>query len=135
MKETVPINRFMRLLKAKHNFSEMHESPLCTEGILKKENIIPWQKITQKIPLIHKDSQCRLHFYYKSDMVTCIEALTSNVITSSSRNTSMIHITFVGDSRIHQIFMNFLLSVNITTFVFEILHLMLYNIFTDGAVY
>ena len=115
-------------------------SSLCIERVLSKDNIavFQWKRIDQDVmPLIQKDNECRLHFYNKLDMVTCIDTLTNlnnnntygadnehatrlisanNFMTlekRSKRNENRkLHVAFLGDSRIHQIFMNFVLQVN-----------------------
>ena len=55
-------------------------SSLCIERVLSKDNIavFQWKRIDQDVmPLIQKDNECRLHFYNKLDMVTCIDTLTN----------------------------------------------------------
>ena len=99
-----------------------HRLPLCTEGILNKRiiNYDPLRANRDLMPLTHKNG-CRLHFYSQSDMVTCFEALTAadNNNKSSYANTQIdnngtnikLHVAFIGDSRIRQIFANFVLQV------------------------
>lgn len=115
---------------------------LCTKGILSKDTVrvFPWETWNQDaMPVIHKDNECRLHFYDKPDMVACIDALSrtnmtriklignhnddAETISTSNmtlRNQSKIssgnaiHVSFIGDSRIHQIFINLVLQVNLS---------------------
>lgn len=104
-------------------------------------DVFPWKRTDQDVmrlmPLIQKDNACQLHFYNKQDMVTCIEALTSltnnnstrsdnsenavrfisaNFITKRKRSKTdgniKLHVAFLGDSRIHQMYMNLILPVN-----------------------
>lgn len=89
---------------------------VCREGILSKDivKVFPWKKTDQyMIPLIQKNNECQLHFYNKPDMVMCLDALTSMTDTTKKTNgTKKIHVAFIGDSRIHQIFINLILPVN-----------------------
>lgn len=96
--------------------------PLCTKDILDKRKY--YTEIDNQdrytMPLNHKDG-CRLHFYNKSDIVTCVEALTNITPTTVWRNSSndtsqqiKLHVAFVGDSRIRHMFGNFILQVILT---------------------
>lgn len=75
--------------------------PLCTEGILDKRSFNYgrlgfWA-------MVPKD-RCLLHLYTRSETFRCLDDIFPDLTNGSIRQGKRIHLAFVGDSRIRQIF-------------------------------
>lgn len=129
--------------------------PLCTKGILSKKSItlLPWDRLGENFPLIHKDEDCRLQLYNKIDFGNCVEALNSiatyfdanredpnagddaikatfsfmnrdksnslEKIDDKKASGVKFRMSFMGDSRIHQMYLNFVLQVLRTCRIYQ----------------
>ena len=94
--------------------------PLCTTNIFDKQrtNLDPLQTDHLIVNQLTKSSgYCRMNYYTHADAVACLDTLKndlkidndeerSNETSTSSEIRKKFHISFVGDSRIRQMYKN-----------------------------